>query len=101
MTPKPWLVGRVLFEGETDGSEMGNAFVEVFALEVEDNVVRYDNVISDIDRERRFTIRTFEPGITRQGIDDSPESELFKKLDGFYRFFRKDGDLVKPDRPYH
>ncbi len=95
MAPEPGCVGRVLLEGEAEEAEMGDAFVEVFALEVEVDVVRDRDFVGDIHRQRRFAVRTLEPSIPRQRIHDPNQPELLKKLHRLDSMLGKDRDLVE------
>ena len=95
MAPEPGLVSRVLGKREAKRFETGDLFVEVLAFEIEDDGRRRHTpdgscfrLRCDVYGKRCVAVGTFEPGVSRQGIDDPFETELFEELDGF------DGELA-------
>ena len=108
MAPEPGFVGRVLGEFEAERSEAFDLGVEVFAFEVERDGRRSFGVDwghtpyrscfclrRDVHRQSRFAVRTLKPCISRQGIDNANQAELFKKLDRLDGEVAVDSDLVE------
>lgn len=95
MAPEPFTIGGVFGKAEAERFEAGDLFVEVVAFEIEDDVVCNGDFVGGVDGKRRFAVGAFEPGVSRQGIDDTFEAKLFEELDGFDRKLGVDSDLVE------
>ena len=95
LPPEPWAVGGVFVKGQAERLEAFYLSVEVFAFEIESYALVRPYVIGDVDGERRFAVGALESGVSGQGIDDTPEAELFEELHGLKRVLGIDRNLVE------
>ena len=98
LAPKPGAVRGRFGEVEAEGRQPGVLGIDVGAFEIEDDVIqRLDRpgVAKFAHRQRRFPVRTLEPSISWERINDASKPELLKKLDRLDREFAVDGDLVE------
>lgn len=100
LPPKPGTVGRWFDELDAKRRQAFKFGFDV-ALEIEDDVVGRHGIVVNVDGQRRSPVAAFEPGITRQGIDDAREAELFEKLDRLDGQFAVYRDLVEVHRLRH
>ena len=94
LPPEPRPVCRIFVKGEAVSLELSDLFIEVIALEIENDIIRGNDIVGGVDREGAFAVGTLETGVTGQGIDNADEAELFKKLDRLDRLLRKDRYLI-------
>ena len=95
LSPEPGAVGGVFVKSEAKGFEAFDLGVKITAFEIESYAFVRFNVVGDVDGECRFTIGALEPGVPRQGVDDTPEAELFEEFDRLDWPFGMNSDLIE------
>ena len=98
LSPEPGAIGWWFGEFEAEGREAFEFGVEVGALEIQDDVVQgldRSQFAEFAHRQGRFAVGTFETSVSREGIDDTFQAQLFEEFDRFDGLFGVDGYLIE------